>query len=504
MNNFLRFSFFIKIIFIIINTFLFLDSLEFYIGNKFLYLLFTLTISIFFLTSFNKKEIKFFEFFFSILIWLGFFFKFYICNKIIKIFPEGIGNFDYLPSSFDEVMIVSSIGIWGFFIGYYLTPKKIFKIKLNLKYLEKFYIKNNRSIIAILLFFIVFISILNFQYGFFQKGFVSNLFLGNLFRNFIAYLFMIGFGAAIAFIINYELDKKNYGIIYLSLFETFLTSFSILSRAMLFNFFPFIISYLVKINNHRLIKINIFKVLLFIIILLLLFIFSVVGSSNIRTNKNLLKSNLTETKLNINYTYLATKVEPTNNFKLIENIKKVKLEKPELLNKAKGFYNTIIDIIMYRFVGIEGIMAVQGKKNKNFALYVASFKEKYAENKVSFYDENFLGSSSSYLKSIDKFKNQHAITLPGFIAHSYYTGSYLFVFFSAVFVSIICNLLLNFIHNIFNNSIFCAFIANILSYRLIHWGFAPLNTYKLIFGIILCVITIITLNYVIKKVFSRK
>ena len=38
---------------------------------------------------------------------------------------------------------------------------------------------------------------------------------------------------------------------------------------------------------------------------------------------------------------------------------------------------------------------------------------------------------------------------------------------------------------LFNNSIFCAFIANILSYRLIHWGFAPLNTYKLIFGIIL-------------------
>ena len=67
-----------------------------------------------------------------------FFFKYYICTKIINIFPEGIGDFNFSPSSFDEVMLISSIGVWGFFFGYYLVPKNIFKINLNLKTLKTF------------------------------------------------------------------------------------------------------------------------------------------------------------------------------------------------------------------------------------------------------------------------------------------------------------------------------------------------------------------------------
>ena len=41
-------------------------------------------------------------------------------------------------------MIVSSIGIWGFLLGYYMVPKEKFNINLKLNYLENFIIRIQR------------------------------------------------------------------------------------------------------------------------------------------------------------------------------------------------------------------------------------------------------------------------------------------------------------------------------------------------------------------------
>ena len=177
MNNFLKYSSYLKIFYSIITALLIFYSLENYIGNKFIYLIFAISVSVFFLNSFNEKNIKLFDFFLSIFIWFGFLFKFYVCVNIINIFPEGIGNFDYKPSSFDEVMIVSSIDIWGFLLGYYMVPKEKFNINLKLNYLENFYYKNSKVIIFFVTFSIIFFSFINFKFGFFKKGFVSNQFL---------------------------------------------------------------------------------------------------------------------------------------------------------------------------------------------------------------------------------------------------------------------------------------------------------------------------------------
>ena len=168
MSNFLKYSFVIKILFLIVTSILFLLSFNNYNGEKYLYLFFTISFSIFFLDSFNKEKIKFFEFFLSIFLWLGFFFKYFICTKIINIFPEGVGSFDFSPDSFDEVMIISSIGVWGFFFGYYLVPKKIFKINYNLKYLENFYLNKSTFIIYFISSLIIFFSIINFSFEIFQ------------------------------------------------------------------------------------------------------------------------------------------------------------------------------------------------------------------------------------------------------------------------------------------------------------------------------------------------
>ena len=511
MNNFLKYSSYLKIFYSIITALLIFYSLENYIGNKFIYLIFAISVSFFFLNSFNEKNIKLFDFFLSIFIWFGFLFKFYVCVNIINIFPEGIGNFDYKPSSFDEVMIVSSIGIWGFLLGYYIVPKEKFNINLKLNYLENFYYKNSKVVIFFVAFSIIFFSFINFKFGFFQKGFVSNQFLGNILRNFIAFLFMIGFGTIVAFIVFYSLNKRKYFIVYLPLVETFLTSFSMLSRAMIFNFFPFLIGYLIKINNHKIKKINHVKVFLFVFSLIILILISVVSTSSLRYNKNILR---TDNFIQNQSKYInMEKINSKNRVALINHInipiehktiKKVSSEDDNFMKLSKKFYNKLMDVIMYRFIGIEGVMAVQGYKNKNFNLYFLSLKETYEENSASFYDNFILKETSTYNKSLKIIENQHAITLPGFIAHSYYTGSYIFVFFSSLVVSIFCNLFLTINYSLFKNIIFNSFLANLFSYRLIHWGFAPLNSYKLILGIIIAIFFIILLNYGAKKIYFKK
>ena len=117
MNNFLKYNYFIKIIYLLITIYIFINLLKIFDVNLLIFSLFSISISILFLNSFNSNKIKYFQFFLSIFLWLGFFLKLYICIKIIKIFPEGIGEFNFSKKSYDEVLLVSSLGILGFFTG---------------------------------------------------------------------------------------------------------------------------------------------------------------------------------------------------------------------------------------------------------------------------------------------------------------------------------------------------------------------------------------------------
>ncbi len=488
MINILKYSYIIKIFYLIITTSIFLNLIVFYVGNIYFYILFSISISLLFLTSFNKKEFKFFQFFLSIFLWFGFYFKLYVCIVVIKNFPEGVGNFDFLSSSYNEVIIVSSLAFLGLFFGFNISfKKKIYEA--DLKYLEKTYYKFDKQILYTLIFFLITISILNLKYSFFQKGFVSNDFLSGSLRNITGYLFMIGFGIAISIIINFELNKGKNKFIYLALFETFCTSISTLSRAMIFDLFAYVIGYISRLKFYKFNSKYFVNIIFFLIISTSLIVTTVIYTSEIRNSKNIhLKSNkipkqnfssVQETKENRDYSY-----------KFIKNQVSKKLDK---------YYINLQTILTHRFVGIEGVMAVQGYENKNFRLFLNAFDEEYMENKLSFYDRNFLKDTSSYSKSLKRISNQHAITLPGFIGFFYYTGSKFFVFIISFLIALIFNLITLSIQNIFRNPILTAFVSNLIAYRLIHWGFAPLNSYKLFLSLFLSLVMIIVINNLLKK-----
>ena len=188
MNNFLKHNYIVKILYSLITIYFCISLINTFDVDIFIFLLFSLSISILFLNSFNNNEIRYFQFFLSIFIWLGFFFKLYICIKIIKIFPEGIGEFNFSKESYNEVLLVSSLGILGFFTGFLICPK-IKITSVNFFYLEKFYNKHNISIKFLLVFLIIFLCVFNLYFQIFQKGFVSNILFHNHIRNLKKLLF---------------------------------------------------------------------------------------------------------------------------------------------------------------------------------------------------------------------------------------------------------------------------------------------------------------------------
>ena len=81
---------------------------------------------------FQKKFKFFFETFFGIFLWLGFWFKLTVIISFSDgTFREGAGIFDYTQNSFDQVLQISLIAILGFIIS------GIFREKFFFKYSEK-------------------------------------------------------------------------------------------------------------------------------------------------------------------------------------------------------------------------------------------------------------------------------------------------------------------------------------------------------------------------------
>ena len=126
MNNFLNSRInIIKIFFIFLSFFLFLISFNNYVGNKFLYFIFFSLFTFYVCYSFEEKKVYFFDLILSIFIWLGFYFKMTNYLHLNIIFGEGTGDFNFSSESFDKVLIVSSLGCFGFISALSIKKKKL-------------------------------------------------------------------------------------------------------------------------------------------------------------------------------------------------------------------------------------------------------------------------------------------------------------------------------------------------------------------------------------------
>jgi hypothetical protein len=267
-----RVYFYFKVVIAIFILFIFFKAFFNYKGSKFVYLIFSIISNYLIYFSFRKKSI-FFETFFGILLWLGFWFKFSIIISFLDGFTEGLNNYDLLSTSdIDYALVISTVGFLGFIISGYL--RQIFfcyPTKIYTQFDGSIYKKYRKIILLLFCIIICIVFLLNFFFKIHQRGVIS--YHDNfIFSGSIKVLLLYGLTLCSAMILYVEsiIYKKIYfSSILISILEVFLSSISMLSRSMIFNISALFFA-LYKFSNKISIKI---KFSFFFKIFLLTFIF---------------------------------------------------------------------------------------------------------------------------------------------------------------------------------------------------------------------------------------
>ena len=487
----------IKSIKILILTILLLMSIMgffSYVGNKLYYIFFTVVSNYLLYFAFRKKAF-FFETFFSILLWLGFWFKFTFTISLTDgIFKEGVGDFSYRPEDFDNVIFVSTIGILGFLISGYFRQRYLFnynKFEINNIFKSNLYEKNRNKILYLFSFIILLIVFLNAYFKIYQRGLISNLEINFIFEGAIKWLLLFGLASISSIILYFEIiSSKKISIITIIvvLFESFLSSMSMLSRGMIFNSSSLLYG-IYKFSKKYREKLNIKKFLSYFIIMLSLFYISTITVNFLR----------------VNYFYIGKSFINVN--KDIKNLEDRKEKKEKFLTQKNKINliksnSEIYYLIINRWVGIDPVMAMTDKKDKlSFKLLKKSFLERFNKNTPTFYEKTFNLENDTNFKIYENVKGN---TLMGIIAFLYYSGSLYFLFISIIFLSIIACFFEYLAFRLsYNNLIFSSLISQIIAFRYIHFGYLPHQTYLLFTTIILNIFIVFILMKTIKYLFAR-
>ncbi len=478
-DNLKKYFIIFKIFIITLLIFLFYNGVINYTGDKYLYTFFSV-INIYLIYFSFRKKAFFFETFFGILLFLGFWFKFTIIISFTDgIFKEGVGNFDYSPENFDYGLLISSVGIIPLIIIGHLReilfyyPSKITFTKTK----SSFFYNNRRNILLSFLFFIILISSLNGYFKIYQKGLIPLQEINLLISGSMKWLLLFGLSTISCILIFLEIKyfKKIFNLtIFIFLFESFLSSVSMISRGMIFNSFSIIYGiYKFSKKTGKFLNINLFLKL--ITICGVLFYISVILVNEIRAE----------------YFYIGKSRIDT----LEKNFNKDKKNINFLSYNNEFFY-----IATNRWVGIDATFAVAQNKDKlGKNLINEAFNEKFEKEMPTFYERNFyLVEANNNIIEIDE--NIKGNTLTGIIAFLFYSGSLAFLFFGMLILMIFANLL-EFISFKLSekNLIFCSLIGQIIAFRFIHFGYLPKQSYLLFGSIFLTIFGVYIFKSFIKR-----
>ncbi|MDF1593976.1 MAG: hypothetical protein P1P89_20915 [Desulfobacterales bacterium] len=160
-----------------------------------------------------------------------------------------------------------------------------------------------------------------------------------------------------------------------------------------------------------------------------------------------------------------------------------------------GTGHNVMTLIIDRWIGIEGTIAVSSYPKLGWKLWKQAWKEKYSNQGTSFYD---LEIASSGYAQMD-FSKHHFISLPGILAFCYYPGSLVFLFITMFLAASFAAAIEISIYNLSqSNLILAALFAQVVASRFTHFGYAPGRSY-LLFGVIFINISII---YILNKYFT--
>ena len=479
-----KFNFFL-IIYILFFLFVIYD----YQGSKLIYLLFSI-INLFFIQYMFRQKSIFFDKFLGLFLFIGLWTNFSIKIKLKEIFPngfgdfkywfsDGVGLFDFSRNSLDKVLIISIISLASIILASFIREFFFYYNKNTAVKIEKIFYKKNRFyILTFFFFFILILSLINFYFKIYQRGIINDY--GFLINSVFTFMFMLFLPSFTAIIINYELQisKSLKSSIFISIFESFFNSYSILSRNFIFNPLSNFIA-IFKINELKK-KFSKKHFLIFFLLIIFFFLISLIVVSKERNEFSLNKVNNIEQH------------ELDSGIKVIDST-----------NIFHRSAERLFRIFISRLIGIEGIMAVSSSDNLSLNLLYSALNEKFIRGEDSFYDK-FKNESRSNkeCKKINLAKENcsiSSISLMGIIAFLYYSGSYIFLFVGLFFICMFCSFIEIIAYKISNNMVLVSLFSQILAYRLWHFGYLPSNSYKLLLSICFIIILI----YLYKKIISK-
>ena len=495
--------FYIKLFISLFLFFIFIKTLLVYKGNLLIYILFSLVSNYLIWFSFRKK-FSFFETFFCLFLWLGFWFKFSVTLSFRdQVFSEGlVGLFSYAPAQFDSALIVSTVGIAGtifaghlreFFFSYPLLTIKNFNKSL-------FYIKYKHFIIITFLTLVILVSFANFYLRIYQKGLLPLEHYNFFFSGFIKILLLFGLTSLSSFILYFEIisfKKLSFITFFIVIIETLLSSVSMLSRAMIFGIgalYFAMYKFTKDIKEH-------FNIIFFsktLLLIICLFYFSVVSSNYLRmayfyigTDISLQENNLNTSQTNKKNIF-KNKFLENNQFIIPNKDHLIIIDKKDL--KSTISLNHFLSLATYRWVGIDGVMSVVGRSDiLSFELLKKSFLDRFDIAYSQFYEKTFNLANTVVTHNIK------GNILPGMVAFLYYSGSLLFLFISIVILCLVASTV-EFISFMISkkNMFFSSLVSMVIAYRFIHFGYLPYQSY-LLFGSLFFGIFLVFLFFYISK-----
>ena len=452
-----------------------------YPGKKYVYTIFTLMLNLLLFFGCRKDRI-FFDTFIGLFFWLGFWFKFSVRMAFMggKFFESIGSNFDFSGAAYDHALLVTSCGVFAILLASYIRGKFFFSYgdekNRTLEGLFIFYGKHRKFIwIAFLLFFIT-IAVSNIYFGIYQRGSVPRTILPFKLSAIYTWLLLFGSASFSALMLEFEIKfkrKATYPVVVLSLLEGFFSNVSMLSRGMVFNIFALAVGTAKRLKTKSIpVSFRLIGLSLFLFVLLFM------GSLNLVNQLRF---------------YHFSKYQ--FGFKSFQDLAWF------TRGKTPSVSGNIARLMLDRWVGIEGVIAVSSYPNLGWDLWKQAWNEKYSDNGTSFYDSEI--SESAYIKFYNNLdlSRHHVISLPGILAFLYYPGSFVFLFITMFLAASIASGIEIIVYKFCGyNVILTSLMAEVIAYRYVHFGYAPGHSY-LLFG---AIFINILLFYLLNKCFVLK
>ena len=485
-----------------------------YSGSKAAYALFSLVTGALLVTGFRQVS-SYGYLFLTVFLWLGFWLKATIHTILSYPFVEAVGAFEGGAGAWDEVLYVATFASLGVMLGKILfnlvtsriTPRR----QEIMPAAPPWYPKSRKWLWVALAFTASAAVLINLKYGVHLIGLAPRTVLIWPMNAIVAWLLNIGLATGIAVLLWWDIAlKKDLAIpVYAIIAEALISSVSILSRAVyVFHSIP----QLWALHRLKHISLGLSRAKLFL--LAVFFVVSLVVSiSAVTTFRNYLYQSSTYSSTAYQAAVSQLEVVEGSTAMVLLEIKKsppaesqaLKSHLRELQSEEKklklrvlkeksrsdeamksesaqskilmnefgyqitgGFPSLMLQLSVDRWIGLEGIMAVQAYPEKNMGLLWHALSENPAAGKADTYQ---VVSNSIYLKS-DGTKFRFA-TLPGAAAFLYYSDSLIIVMLGMVIFSLSVLVVELLITNLTANPILCSLYGAVMANNVAQFGVSP-------------------------------